>query len=179
MKREDKLMHLLALMTEAAEEQRQLIDRLGSTLTDLNEEEPPRSESGSTPAPSSEEEIPASPTEDAPRATAAGPPMDDADETEDDSFPLEPEESPQSLRARTHGFLAGLFTAWLITGSGMLLFRLARTVLRCLSNLTDLPFDVLVGLLLLSILALLLGRRTRQLASRLIDWFTHDIFPYD
>jgi len=179
MKREDKLMNLLTLMTEAAEEQRQLIDRLGSTLTGLNEEEPPRSESGSTPAPSSEDEIPSSPTEDAPRATAAGPPMDAEEETEDDPFPLEPDESPQSLKARTYGFLTGLFTAWLVTGSGMFLFRLSRTVLRCLSNLTDLPFDVLVGLLLLSVLALLLGRRARQLANRLIDWFTHDIFPYD
>ncbi len=93
----------------------------------------------------------------------------------DDCF-LDPELSVERevAKERTRGFLTGLFTAWLVTGTGVLLLHLIRSGLRWLSGLTDIPFDVLIGLGMLAVLALFFMKETRQLAARLIDWFDFD-----
>lgn len=122
-----------------------------------------------TPLPGKEE--PSSPEE--PHMTCEESPDQ---EDGDDDWPLDPvlSDEREIAKERTRGFLIGLFTAWLVTGAGVLLLRLTRSALRWLAGLTDIPFDVLAGLGMLAVLALLFKRKTRVLATRLIDWFDFD-----
>ena len=87
---------------------------------------------------------------------------------------LEPSDEREVAREHTKGFLIGVFTAWLVAGAGALLLRLTRSGLRWLAGLTDIPFDALVGLVLLTVLALFFKRKTQRLTDRLIDWFDFD-----
>lgn len=154
------------IVTEnATKEQRDLADWLVSELARIaaeTDEEDPVPDEGKPKTPLPEEEEPSSDQE---------PPSSIDDE---DFWPTEPDEERECVKERTHGFLTGLVTAWLVTGAGVLILRLARTALRWLAELADIPFDVLVGLMILTALALLLRRKMRQFVIKIANWFDFD-----
>lgn len=171
------------LAKNATEKQHQLADWLVNALADLDvevhlEQDAPDGED--SPEEHHEQSVPdqgkpKTPLPDQEEPSSQQDLLSSADEDwADDLFPLEPDEDRESAKERTRGFLIGLFTAWLVTGAGVLLFRLARTALDRLAQLTDIPFDVLVGLCMLSALALFLRRKTRQFVARIADWFDFD-----
>lgn len=100
----------------------------------------------------------------------------DQEDGDDDWPPMDPEQAAkyEIAKERTRGFLIGMYTAWPLTGVGILLLRLTRAGLRWLAGLTGISVDVLVGLGMLAVLALLLKRKTRKLTSHLINWFNFD-----
>ena len=100
----------------------------------------------------------------------------DQEDGDDDWPPVDPElsEKYEIAKERTRGFLVGMYTAWPLTGVGILLLRLTRYGLRWLAGLTGLTVDVLVGLGMLAVLALILRRKTGKLTRCLVNWFNFD-----
>lgn len=120
-----------------------------------------------TPLPDQEE--PPSPEE--PPVTCEESP--DREDGDDDWPPVNPELSDkyEIAKERARGFLIGMCTAWPLAGVGILLLRLTRAGLRWLAGLTGIPVDVLVGLGMLAVLALILRRKTGKLTRCLVNWF--------
>lgn len=123
-----------------------------------------------TPLPDKEE--PSSPEE--PPVTHEESP--DQEAGDDDWQPMDPEMSAkyEIAKERTRGFLIGMYTAWPLTGVGILLLRLTRFGLRWLAGLTGISVDVLIGLGMLVVLALILRRKTGKLTGHLVNWFNFD-----
>lgn len=92
----------------------------------------------------------------------------------EEDFLLEPEiEDERSQTAvQTHGFLTGLISGWLVIGVGFLTFLSGRKVLGWLTELLDVSPDVLLGISLLFVLAMLLRRKAKKIAKRLAAWLT-------
>ena len=186
MKKEDTNLKLSVIVSETATpKQRKLADWLTTALAELDveahlEQEAP--DEDNAPKEYREQSVPDEgkpktplPEKEEFSSNKDGSFLPDDESWEDsDPWPPEPDEDRESIKERTRGFLTGLFTAWLVTGAGVLTLRLARSCLHWLAELTDIPFDVLVGLCFLAALALFLRRKTRQFALKIASWFDFD-----
>ncbi len=82
------------------------------------------------------------------------------------------EDERSQTAAQTHGFLTGLISGWLVIGVGFLTFLAGRKVLGWLAELLDVSPDILIGVSLLFVLAMMLRRKAKEIAKRLAAWLT-------